>query len=190
MSFYSWLDCSTQKSIANKHTGEHRTAYLLQPNGAPSIEEAAYDGYGTFAGRNVYAWFAEANAGHLGVSLDGLNERTKFCLGIELLEGHLYLDTVTGEYWADDMIVVDAEGLGETLSSILKTPITFYDNEEHIPEFEAGVSDLVKAGRFKFTQISNLIEIRYPIKISLNADAKYEEYSGSKVCPKQGYFFN
>ena len=188
MSFYSWLDCSTQKSIANKHTGEHRTAYLLQPNGAPSIEEAAYDGYGTFAGRNVYAWFLENNAEHFGLTLDGLSERTKFCLGVEILDGHVYLDTATGEYWADEMMLVDAEGLGDALSEILKAPISFYEDEQLIPEFNEGVGKLMSTGRFKCVDISSCIEIKYPIKLSHNPEARYEDHPASAECPNQGFF--
>ena len=61
MGFFSWKTADTKESILNVHTGEHRTVYLLQPDGKPPIEETAYDGYGIFGGVDAYVWLADNN---------------------------------------------------------------------------------------------------------------------------------
>jgi hypothetical protein len=50
MGFFSWKTADTDESIANVHTGNHKTVFLLQPDGAEPIEDRAYDGYGRFGG--------------------------------------------------------------------------------------------------------------------------------------------
>ena len=49
MGFFSWNTADTNESIANReapHPNAGRTSYLLQPNGAPPIQEDDYVGYG------------------------------------------------------------------------------------------------------------------------------------------------
>ena len=80
MGFFSWKTADTKESIRNIYTGQHRTVYLLQPNGKPPIEEPAYDGYGRFGGIDAYAWLAAQN---LDVDSDDTDDELRG-LGIDL----------------------------------------------------------------------------------------------------------
>lgn len=62
MGFFSWKTADTNKSISNVYSNRDTfTVYVLQPNGLPPLKEDSYQGYGEFAGRDIYALVAQWN---------------------------------------------------------------------------------------------------------------------------------
>lgn len=61
MGFFSWETSDTNKSIPNIYSSRNTfPVYLLLPHGG-YLEETAYEGYGDFAGQDVYALVARWN---------------------------------------------------------------------------------------------------------------------------------
>ena len=92
MGFFSWKTADTNESIANReapHPNAGRTVYLLQPNGAPPIQEDDYVGYGVFGGVDAFAWLAEMN----GLGTPGLRIEERRSFG-----ARAYLDDVPLKY--------------------------------------------------------------------------------------------
>jgi hypothetical protein len=180
MGFYSFKTADTKQSIPNVHSGRDiRTVYLLQPEGKPHIVETAYDGYGDFGGVNVHTWLAEANAKALGYDTSKLSEQDVFLLGVSLDCGHVCEDTQTGEFWH---IFSDARTLIPGHFAALR-----YD--EVIPELGDSANNLLESGRLVSRDISDVVEVPYPLKFSFDKNAVYEDLPASESCPFQGYFY-
>jgi len=91
MGFFSFTTADTQEPIRNKHTGESKPVYLIQPKGAP-ICEPAYDGYGIFGGVDIYVWIAEQNSPY-SEDTTNMTEEEKRDWGIKL-------------FWSGDMEIL------------------------------------------------------------------------------------
>lgn len=62
MGFFSWKTQDTNKSIANKYSNEPTfTVYMVNPLTGEQFEEADYEGYGEFGGKDYYELLAEIN---------------------------------------------------------------------------------------------------------------------------------
>lgn len=62
MGFFSWVTSDTKKSISNIYSGRGTfPVYVLCPDGT-RIREDAYEGYGKFGGKDIYALVALWNA--------------------------------------------------------------------------------------------------------------------------------
>lgn len=62
MGFFSWKTSDTDKSISNTNSSRGPlSVYVLCPDGS-KLYEPQYEGYGVFAGRDVYALVAQWNA--------------------------------------------------------------------------------------------------------------------------------
>lgn len=187
MGFFSWKTCDTNESVMNVHTPNCRTVYFLQPDGKPSIMEDSYDGSGVFGDTSAYEWLLEENAEHLGLNLDSISSEQAYMAGAHLAEGTLCKDIATGEYW----VYAPQKGCFQFLVSEVEPEAvinTFVNWGHKIPEYGTSANDLVKTGAFKRIDVSEILEIKYPIKLSFNFEAKYEDYPASENCPNQGYF--
>lgn len=187
MGYFSWQTCDSEASIMNVHSGESRTTYLLQPNGKPSIKEVEYDGYGIFNGVDAYVWLAEQNAEQLGIDLSGMDKETRRMLGIEIGVGYTALEVETGEYWCTDRDAENLKILTKNKPNVTLNIIAHWDVVP--PQFNGKTAnDLVEDGTFKMVNTSALLNIKYPIKLSFNPEAVYENHPASEPCPRQGYF--
>lgn len=187
MGFFSWKSADDKVSIMNCHTPDCRTVYFLLPNGQPPIQEDSYDGYGVFGDTNAYEWLLEENAEHLGLNLDGLDSEQAYMAGVHLAVGSFCKDIATGEYWVYERnkscfeLLVSGVEPGAVVNS-------FVNWGHKIPRYGASANELVEAGDFKQIDVSEMLEIKYPIKLSFNPEAKYEDLPASEICPNQGYF--
>lgn len=72
MGFFSWKT-SEGKSIPNIYSGRPTfTVFMVLPNGE-RFEEASYEGYGEFGGKDYYAALSEINGGN-GDKMDGITK--------------------------------------------------------------------------------------------------------------------
>jgi len=61
MGFFSWKTADTKESIPNRYSGrEPFTVYMTSPDGR-QWEEAYYEGYGSFGGKDIFELIAELN---------------------------------------------------------------------------------------------------------------------------------
>lgn len=181
MGFFSWLTSDTGESIKNIHTGKCRTVYLLQPNGEPPIEESEYEGYGEFGGVDAYVWLAKMNLPADRVR--HFNEETLRSIGIEIGVGSVLRHKETGQVLS---VFHDARPLLESFGLSAYHFGGAYDVP--IPAFEKSANQLQADGLVERVQISQLVEIRYPLKFSFDRDAKYEDLPPAKNDPSQGCF--
>lgn len=187
MGFFSWICCDQAESVANVHTGMCKTVHLLQPNGKPVITEEAYEGYGYFGDVNAYIWLIENNANHLGIDLAGAGDDTKYAAGVCLAVGYVCEHRTTGELWC---YAPNLESVKLLFSGSFKPPVinTFDHWGAIIPAFDATANNMVESGWFERKQVSELLGVRYPIKLSFNPEARYENHPASAECPNQGFF--
>ncbi len=193
MGCFSWLDCKTGKGI---RIGER--AYLLVPEEfkdtyGSHIEETDYDGYGRFGGYDVYDLVVIWNAAYMSEA--NLREAPK-------PENY-------GGLWEYEKDRLREEGKSEA-------EIKAADNEarmEHcrnalnerartiqiMNEFKAGksVDEMEAQYGHDFLRILGIKiacdddqnkRLKYPIKITRNENAVYEDCKYSKGDPKQGCF--
>lgn len=187
MGFFSWKTADDKVSIMNCYTPDCRVVYLLQPNGKPSIMEDSYEGYGVFGDTNAYEWLLEENAEHLGLNLDGLDSEQVYMAGVHLAVGSFCKDIATGEYWVYER---DKSCFELLVSSVEPDAVinTFANWGSKIPRYGVSANELVEAGKLHNADVSEMLEIKYPIKLSFNPEAKYEDLPASEICPNQGYF--
>lgn len=186
MGYYSWLTCDTNESVANAHTNNCQTVYMLKPNGNSSVKEDSYAGFGVFGGVDAYQWLFEINVAYLSglarIEPFTVSERRE--AGVLFQHGFICQDTLTGYLWClkDDHKYI-------TLLTSPATPIkSFFEWDAGIGGYGRSALELLADGRFILVPISGSTLIQYPIKLSFNSDAKYEDYKASEVCPNQGYF--
>ena len=66
MGFFSWMTCDTMRSIANRYSSRKTfPVYVLIPKefGGGHLIESNYEGYGEFAGADIYSLVAYWNKG-------------------------------------------------------------------------------------------------------------------------------
>ncbi len=63
MGFFSWITQDTGRSICNKHSGRPTFRVVMTDNKGNQWEEADYDGYGVFGGKDYYVLLDEMNGG-------------------------------------------------------------------------------------------------------------------------------
>lgn len=114
-----------------------------------------------------YVEFACANAEHLGVSLEGISDDVRRLFGIELAEGHVYVDVETGDIWCEDMVVTgSAKPIEKMYLDMFKKPVRFHDFNDSVPGFssDTDLAELVESGRFKWVAVSGLVTLKYPVE--------------------------
>lgn len=187
MGFFSWETCDTNESVMNSSTDQCKTVYFLLPDGKPALKEAEYDGYGVFADTDAYLWLIEVNAAHLGIDLSGIATELRRNMGISLAMGMVCKDTQTGNIWSFNH---QAEANKALFGGHAKecTVNVFETWSTPIESFSASALELIDSGRFERVFVHELLELRYPIKVSFSPSASYHAHPASNECPNQGYF--
>ncbi len=189
MGCYSWLDCITKEQI---RINSNKKAYLLIPNefGGGSYS-STYDGYGHIAGHDVYEEVAIFNRKYLNPE-EVIKPSTskKF-----------------GGLWDFEKDALRKDGKSEAEIEALDQAerMTHYENhlkacerlKQGLTDFINGVSEekmIQKYGRDYLREIGIDIacydednaKLKYPIKITYDSNAVYEDCTYSLSDPDQG----
>lgn len=179
MGFASWLTADKRESIYNRYTDKCKPVYLLQPNGETPIRDDAYDGYFHINGVPAYAWVAKRNLPKS--MLEGKDDYQLQGLGIRISEklNSFYLNNVYCVMKDEEEIVNYLHLIPESQSYLVMD----YDDLVELP-----TGEFVKCNSQRL--LSNRLKpaIPYPLKLSFNPDAIYENYPASEICPNQGFF--
>lgn len=172
MGFFSWKSCDDKRSIPNNFSGKPmKPVYLLQPNGLPSIQEIMYEGYGRFNGIDAYEWLAQMNFGDASLR-------------------NVAINADCGNYYEDESALyicsmhLKADQLQKVLRNNKKQIIEFYHYESKLPN---GLTPNLCVAQ-KLWEVKT-IALKYPIKLSFNPNARYEDHSASLSCEYQGFFY-
>jgi hypothetical protein len=175
MGFFSKLTCDTQESVASIHSGHPnalKPIYMLQPHGIAPLKQDTYEGYGV-VGINWFEWLSYANYGvannMLGVFLD--------C--------GKYLEDENGVVYACKMHI-DEASLRTVIGDETKI-VLFQDYASPIDELN-GLDMNTAMEKNIVRQCKPNVE--YPVKLSYNPLAIYEENPASEDCPAQGFFYD
>jgi hypothetical protein len=178
MGLFSWKTADTQESIpvqgSVRFTG--KPVYFLQPahlKVAKPLIEFNYQGYGDFAELDVYQWLARVN-----IALDDRDA------GIGLT--HCTLLKVPDS----DFYLCNSEALKPFIEGQLGLKVIYYFNWEQ-PIAEAGglTPNALRALPDRTGDIEMSQYIKYPLKLSFDPEATYEDCAGSVTCEFQGYFY-
>lgn len=171
MGMFSWKTSDTGESIANRFSSRPtKEVYLLQPDGKEPICEDFYKGYGHFGGIYAYEWLAEMNFGdksliNAAISADCgfycIDETTVYLCAVHLTEAEFRKVVTT-----DKKVVVF-----ETYAALLPNGMT--------------PNQCIEAGLWQQAKIPLI----YPLKFSLNPNARYEDLPAAESCECQGYFY-
>ena len=171
MGFFSWKTSDTGESIANRYSSRPtKEVYLLQPDGKEPICEDLYKGTGHFGGVYVYEWLAEMNFGDKSLINAAINadcgkyhfdENIVYLCGLHLSEAEFRKVVTT-----DKKVVVF-----ETYASELSSGMT--------------PNQCIEAGLWQQAKIP----LTYPLKFSLDSNARYEDLPAALSCECQGYFY-
>lgn len=170
MGFFSWLTADTKESVI---VNSRRRAYLLQPNGQKPIIAKRYDGFGSFGDTDAFSWCAKAN-----IAPDIIKTMTDseiYGAGVALSMGNYYEDVNTKEKFA--IFHGPYRGLEPHIDKRIdnyETPLSQYDNQTP--------NQLIRQGIF----VARKYACKFPIKISYNPNAVYEDLPASEDCPNQG----
>lgn len=181
MGFFSWRTCDTDESVAApeaNHPRARQMVYLLQPNGLPALT-GIYDGYGGLSGEtDIYAWLGRWNRHQLPSAI-ATNDAAPEQLGMLVEMGSYFEDQQTGKRWYcgfHPISNVAPDGyhsfgrFDEPVDGIGETPI-----------------QMMESGRW--VERNFVEEPEYPIKLSFDPLARYEDQPASPICPDQGFFF-
>jgi len=177
MGFFSWRTCDTGESVAAPYAEHPRAGdrvYLLQPGEREPIS-GVYDGYGRVGGEDVSVWLARMNAREYGVDLP-LDEDEQERLGAAIDEGSYYYDIVTGQRWA----------FISTMSELVGARLFPGKYDDVIDELGRTPNQLIESGRWTEHELE---PPTYPLKLSFDPNAVYEDWPASPPCPYQGFFY-
>lgn len=181
MGFFSWLTSDSKESIRNIHTGEDRSVYLLQPDGAAPIREDAYEGYGVFGGIDAYAWLGKANLPQDRV-IDFDDEELRDA-GIALDCGNL-LRLHDGRLLS---VFHDSRKLCAALGLTVEHFPGRYD--EPIPSCNGkSANAMTVTGIAQTIRLRDLLVMYHPLKFSFDPAARYEDLPAAENDPDQGFF--
>lgn len=157
MGQFSWLDCRTKKQIVDNKI---RDVFVLVPKefGGGHIVEPCYDGYGHFGGHDIYDLIAD---------------------------------------WNKPMIpeIIRKSRIGKWHCSISENEIMILDNFYHGIPLDAGYpADASRIylekrhiGIFMACYDEDNFRLDYPVKITYDASAVYENCDPSPSDPNQGW---
>ena len=157
-----WFSSDTKEPM-----GE--SAYLLRPNGQPPIQ-VDLSGPGLI---DLFAWFAEANAEALSLNTKGLSAEELYIVG-SFLYGGRFLCEPSGQVWLFDRN-------GVIWTSLKDSPvfegIRWYNGSlcDEIKELGQTASDAQNCGLLIEHCVTQVVNPPYPIKLSLNPSAVYED---------------
>lgn len=176
MGFFSWNTADTKEQIRNIHSSNPSpTVYMLVPNGIP-YEESAYEGYGSFGGKDSYELVCDINMPEY------IHKNVEFrrAMGCALDMGDFCYDQATDKYYSFHY------------HELFDWVLPFEGNFGTIqPEYGKTPNDLVDEGIWIKVPIRDKIlgDKEYlPLKFSFNKDAVYKDLPGSKDDQYQGFF--
>ena len=169
MGQFSWLDCVDDQQILDNVA---RTSYVLVPKefGGGHIAERCYDGYGHFGGYDIYDLVAdwnksfidpydfESEALHVPVQEDYAEERY-YDSAVTRYDKAMQrlIDFCSGKYSDSQM----KQKYGNDFKRLIGIDIACYDEDN--------------------------AQLQYPIKITYDANAVYEQCDASLSDPNQGW---
>lgn len=180
MGQFSWLDCVTRKPIINDR---RKSVYVLVPKdfGGGHIREGVYNGYGDFGGHDIYDLVADWNKE--SATIANIAMCPEYSLKNMAIGVALSTNKEEYEYWEND-------GINQ-----LKR---FFMLCKRMIDWQSGMSDEEMNEKYG-SDWKRLIGIyiacydeqnealKYPIKITYDADAVYEECRPSWSDPNQGW---
>ncbi|WP_157133393.1 hypothetical protein [Marinobacter sp. ELB17] len=111
------------------------------------------------------------NAEALGIDLERITDKQRETLGIGLRVGSAFKVEATGEILSIFFDFTKLVG-GRYF------PISF---DQIIPEFGATANDLVETGKLTEIDLSDYLDIPYPLKLSASPGAVYEDLPVSQI---------
>ena len=194
MGFFSWRDCVTGNPIIS---GEYKKVYVLVPKEfrkkfGVRISESSYDGYGHFGGYDIHELIAEWN---------------RFYLSTELLGEKPAFDEYGGlESYEKEYLVREGFSKEEIARKDLEKQQENYENAIANRNYTAALMDEYKCGESHtnlskkygkdwLSDIGNAIDssfgknnaLKYPIKVTYDGTALYEDCEPSVGDSGQGY---
>lgn len=160
MGQFSWLDCVTGEQIIDN---KRKSVYVLVPKefGGGHIKEGVYDGYGHFGGHDIYELVADWNKEY--ISMENIfNSPYYMGGGVSHIEWMLK--------WGIKSIERSCQKLLKFLSN---APLTRDEKRE--------------VGIAIACYDEQNASLKYPIKITYNKDAVYEDCNPSDADPDQGW---
>lgn len=164
MGQFSWLDCKTGEQVVD---GKYRNVYLLVPKefGGKNILERCYDGYGTFGGHDVYDLVALWNRDYIDASFIERptleqygNDEKYYNMALERYRKACYRLTDFQMHKCEDYMV---SHYGTDYLREIGIDIACYDEDN--------------------------ARLKYPIKITHDKSAVYEDCEPSPSDPDQGW---
>lgn len=168
MGFFSWKDCKGKGRII---AGEYKSVYLLIPAefGGGHYEDDYYNGYGEIGYHDVYEQVAMWNKNHIST---GMIEKPVRETWDNTDEGQEYFEFVMKRYEKQCQRMTDfINGKDENYM------IEKY-GDDYLREIGIDISVTDKQNR----------KLKYPIKITHDENAVYEDCKYSKVDPLQGCY--
>lgn len=178
MGQFSWLDCITKKQIVDNRW---KKVYVLVPKlfGGGHIEEACYDGYGNFGGHDIYDLVADWNREYIAKHPE-----------------HVFPSALHRKVWLEEYrkthpdykervdVKVSDKGWYKAYADLSKSreEVVRYMEENHcgFPEWRSIGIDLA-------CYDEDNSALPFPIKITYDASAFYENCGISPSDPDQGW---
>lgn len=177
MGFFSWNTCDTDEAIMNVHTGEHKTTYMLSPDGT-TFKEDAYEGYGEFGGKDAYEHLVDIND-----VMPDITGEEKRDVGIDIEMGTVYFVLESGEFFRSANDCTYGYGWIQKVSGGLYVPQAILSGKTMIEASADG--DVIKLPMRQF-----LIRGEYsPLKFSFDSQCEYVNNPASENEPGQGFGF-
>lgn len=188
MGCFSWLDCKTQKPVK---LDRNRKVYVLVPQAFQNkfgkhIEENYYDGYGHFGGYDIYALVAYWNKEYLNENM---------LRPVSKLEDF-------GGLWQYEIEELRKAGKNEQEIKDLDMAAQKEHYDAHIARRNRSIDRLnafrQSQGRFDNEILRDIgidiacydsqnAKLPFPIKITYDPQAVYEDCKPSKADPNQGF---
>lgn len=174
MGQFSWLDCKTGEQVLDNFP---RKVYVLVPKefGGGHIEENFYDGYGHFGGKDIYDLVADWNREYISNTPEHLFPHSLHEYGWM----RQCIATGRHEGWSVEVTAFEKKWY-KAYSDLSKT------REQVVAEVE-GVYEWRYIGIDLACYDEDNAALPFPIKITHDADAVYEDCEPSERDPNQGW---
>lgn len=174
MGFFSWQTSDTKESILNAHTGQHRTVYMLCPDGGAPIEETAYNGYGDFGEIDAFVHLAKMNLPK--ERQDGLDDDMLRIAGCAYEAGYY-------ELLSDGSLHQICSLGANIINPAIQIHGVTYDKPIAAFGGKTG-NEMVSEGLL----VEREFQINRPLKFSFDRNAVYENLPAAENCPNQGCY--
>ena len=177
MGQFSWLDCKTGEQVVD---GRLRNVYVLVPEefGGGHILEPCYDGYGHFGGFDIYDLVTDWNRGRIPEEVLRKPDRSRWG---NTRDDEAWYDSRVKEY-TDTLDAVRLLNAGATDAEMQayagNHPLCCYGSVE---EWKRSIG--IKVSCYDDQNAA----LKYPIKITHDPDAVYEQCGPSDGDPNQGW---